>query len=185
MSDVKQKLKKYDDILIEHKNATNENKMNPLQVKTLTKYLHFDSKFRKNYYGTSATDVLFTLPYTINNTVELELHEIEIPDSYYQISSLLGNNYFMIVCQGGTGVLSSERYLTFEVTIPDGNWSIDTFVNYLNDTVFKTDWDEKVDDLSGTIFGRPLDGSQRLVASYLSYSNKITISINDISLGHI
>ena len=55
------------------------------------------------------------------------------------------------------------------------------FVNYLNDTVFKTDWDEKVDDLSGTIFGRPLDGSQRLVASYLSYSNKITISINDIS----
>tara|TARA_X000000368_G_scaffold129289_1_gene101654 strand:+ start:4847 stop:6085 length:1239 start_codon:yes stop_codon:yes gene_type:complete len=182
MSDVKQKLKKYDDILIEHKNATNENKMNPLQVKTLTKYLHFDSKFRKNYYGTSATDVLFTLPYTINNTVELELHEIEIPDSYYQISSLLGNNYFMIVCQGGTNVPLSEQYLTFEATIPDGNWSIDTFVNYLNDTVFKTDWDIKVNELTdtGNYFKKP-SNDQRLVASYLSYSNKITISINDMS----
>ena len=96
LSDVKQRLKKYDDFLIEKKDD-NENKMNPLTVETLTKYLHFDSKFRRNYYSTSASDVLFTLPYTINNTIELGLHEIDIPDSYYQISSLLGNNYFIIV----------------------------------------------------------------------------------------
>ena len=50
LSDVKQRLKKYDDFLIEKKDD-NENKMNPLTVETLTKYLHFDSKFRRNYYS--------------------------------------------------------------------------------------------------------------------------------------
>ena len=84
LSDVTAKLKKYDDFLIENKEV-NENKINPISVKTLSKYLHFDSKFRKNYYSTSATDVIFTLPYMINNAVELALHEIDIPDSYYQI----------------------------------------------------------------------------------------------------
>ena len=54
LSDVTAKLKKYDDFLIENKEV-NENKINPISVKTLSKYLHFDSKFRKNYYSTSAT----------------------------------------------------------------------------------------------------------------------------------
>ena len=36
------------------------------------------------------------------NVVELSLHEIDIPDSYYQISSLLGNNHFIILCEKGT-----------------------------------------------------------------------------------
>ena len=192
LSNVKEQLKKYDDFLIDPKNGTNTNKMNPLSVKTLAKFLHFDSKFRKNYYSTSATDVLFNLPYTINNTIELELHEIDIPDSYYQISSLLGNNYFHIVAQASPD--SSWNYFTFEVTIPDGNWTTDTFVYYLNNTVFTTDWDEaiKANDptgslgLSGEYYERPnlitntTTGNQRIVASYSSYSNKITIGINNI-----
>tara|TARA_B110000305_G_C19452753_1_gene648968 strand:- start:130 stop:1422 length:1293 start_codon:yes stop_codon:yes gene_type:complete len=192
LSNVKEQLKKYDDFLINPKNGTNTNKMNPLSVKTLSKFLHFDSKFRKNYYSTSATDVLFNLPYTINNTIELELHEIDIPDSYYQISSLLGNNYFHIVAQASPD--SAWNYFTFEVTIPDGNWTTDTFVYYLNNTVFTTDWDAaiKASDptgslgLSGEYYERPTlisntpTGNQRIIASYSSYSNKITIGINNI-----
>ncbi len=200
LSDVKQRLKKYDDFLIEKKDD-NENKMNPLTVETLTKYLHFDSKFRRNYYSTSASDVLFTLPYTINNTIELGLHEIDIPDSYYQISSLLGNNYFIIVCKRGSYVDSdpSWNYFTFEVTIPDGNWSTDTFVYYLNNTVFTTDWDTALTDndsngslgLNSKYYQRPTlinstsTGNQRLSASYSTYSNKITIGINNISISDI
>ena len=56
------KFKKYDDFLIENKEV-NENKINPISVKTLSKYLHFDSKFRKNYYSTSATDVIYITLY--------------------------------------------------------------------------------------------------------------------------
>lgn len=195
LSNVKERLKKHDDILINPHNSTNTNKMNPLSVKTLTKFLHFDSKFRKNYYSTSATDVLFNLPYAINNTIELELHEIDIPDSYYQISSLLGNNYFHIVAKADHAPTdSSWNYFTFEVTIPDGNWSTDTLVYYLNNTVFTTDWDAsiKTNDptgalgLSGEYYERPTltsnttTGNQRIVASYSTYSNKITIAINSI-----
>ena len=193
LSDVKQKLKKYDDFMIESANNEDKNKMNPLTVKTLSKYLHFDSKFRKNYYSTNATDVIFTLPYTINNTIELELHEINIPDSYYQISSLLGNNYFIIVCKGESS--ATWNYFTFEVTIPDGNWSVDTLVYYLNNTVFTTDWDAEIlkQDPSqslgifGDYYSRPTlttnttTGNQRLVASYSTYSNKITLATNIIA----
>ena len=201
LSDVTAKLKKYDDFLIENKEV-NENKINPISVKTLSKYLHFDSKFRKNYYSTSATDVIFTLPYMINNTVELSLHEIDIPDSYYQISSLLGNNHFIILCEKGTedqgGVDTSVNYFTFDVTIPDGNWSTDTFVYYLNNTVFTTDWDAAIasqDSVSTPVnnyyFARPtlidnaVSGNQRLVASYSTYSNKITIGVNNIQTSDI
>lgn len=201
LSDVTAKLKKYDDFLIENKEV-NENKINPISVKTLSKYLHFDSKFRKNYYSTSATDVIFTLPYMINNAVELSLHEIDIPDSYYQISSLLGNNHFIILCEKGTedqgGVDTSVNYFTFDVTIPDGNWSTDTFVYYLNNTVFTTDWDAAIaahDSVSTPVnnyyFARPtlidnaVSGNQRLVASYSTYSNKITIGVNNIQTSDI
>ena len=201
LSDVTAKLKKYDDFLIENKEV-NENKINPISVKTLSKYLHFDSKFRKNYYSTSATDVIFTLPYMINNAVELSLHEIDIPDSYYQISSLLGNNHFIILCEKGTedqgGVDTSVNYFTFDVTIPDGNWSTDTFVYYLNNTVFTTDWDAAIasqDPISRPVnnyyFARPtlidnaISGNQRLVASYSTYSNKITIGVNNIQTSDI
>tara|TARA_B100000424_G_C22929456_1_gene494451 strand:- start:628 stop:1926 length:1299 start_codon:yes stop_codon:yes gene_type:complete len=201
LSDVTAKLKKYDDFLIENKEV-NENKINPISVKTLSKYLHFDSKFRKNYYSTSATDVIFTLPYMINNAVELALHEIDIPDSYYQISSLLGNNHFIILCEKGTedqgGVDTSVNYFTFDVTIPDGNWSTDTFVYYLNNTVFTTDWDAAIaaqDSVSTSVnnyyFARPtlidnaVSGNQRLVASYSTYSNKITIGVNNIQTSDI
>tara|TARA_B100000085_G_scaffold116351_1_gene105925 strand:- start:5484 stop:6797 length:1314 start_codon:yes stop_codon:yes gene_type:complete len=201
LSDVTAKLKKYDDFLIENKES-NENKINPISVKTLSKYLHFDSKFRKNYYSTSATDVIFTLPYMINNAVELSLHEIDIPDSYYQISSLLGNNHFIILCEKGAedqgGVDTSVNYFTFDVTIPDGNWSTDTFVYYLNNTVFTTDWDAAIasqDSISTPVnnyyFARPtlidnaVSGNQRLVASYSTYSNKITIGVNNIQTSDI
>tara|TARA_B100000035_G_scaffold3667_1_gene3248 strand:+ start:35 stop:1333 length:1299 start_codon:yes stop_codon:yes gene_type:complete len=194
LSNVKQKLLKYDDFLVRPNKPTNIEKINPISVKTLTKFLHFDSKFRKNYYSTNATDVLFNLPYTINNTIEIELHEIDIPDSYYQISSLLGNNYFHIVVKAAPG--ANTDYFTFEVTIPDGNWSTDTFVYYLNNTVFTTDWDEAiissglVSDTGYTAnndyYKRPTlnssttTGNQRIVASYSTYSNKITIGINNI-----
>tara|TARA_B100000003_G_scaffold202405_1_gene211626 strand:+ start:6694 stop:8010 length:1317 start_codon:yes stop_codon:yes gene_type:complete len=202
LSDVTAKLKKYDDILIE-KREINENKINPISLKSLSKYLHFDSKFRKNYYSTSATDVIFTLPYIINNAIELSLHEIDIPDSYYQVSSLLGNNHFVILCQKGAedqgGADTSANYFTFDVTIPDGNWSTDTLVYYLNNTVFTTDWDAAIAaqhdsetfQVDNYYYARPtltsdaVSGNQRLVASYSDYSNKITIGVNNIQTSDI
>jgi len=202
LSDVKQKLKKYDNFLIEHHNESNENKMNPISVNTLNKYLHFDSKFRKNYYSTSASDVTFTLPYVINNAIEMSLHEIDIPDSYYQISELLGNNSFIIVAKKGTDdqadVDTSVNYFTFDVSIPDGNWTIDTLVYYLNNTVFTTDWDAAINaqhttsmSLDNYYYTRPTlsygttTGNQRIVANYSSYSNKIIIGINNINTSAI
>ena len=203
LSDVKQKLKKYAPFLIESKNEVNENKINPISVKQLSKYLHFDSKFRKNYYSTSASDVIFTLPYVINNAIELSLHEIDIPDSYYQISSLLGNNSFVILCQKGAedqgGADTAVNYFTFGITIPDGNWNTDSFVYYLNNTVFTTDWDAAIasqhDDTDFPVdnyyYKRPIltnnavSGNQRLVANYSAYSNKITIAVNNINTSDI
>ena len=40
----------------------------------------------------------------------------------------------VVVAMSG-GVDTSVNYFTFDVTIPDGNWSTDTFVYYLNKAI--------------------------------------------------
>jgi hypothetical protein len=131
----------------------------------------------------------------------MSLHEIDIPDSYYQISELLGNNSFIIVAKKGTGVQgdvdTSVNYFTFDVSIPDGNWNVDTLVDYLNNTVFTTDWDDAIikhsslTTLDNYYYTRPTlsnstsTDNQRIVANYSIYSNKIILGVNNINTSDI
>jgi hypothetical protein len=91
--------------------------LNPLKKRLLRKNLVIDSRFRDNYYNTSASNFSINLPTNFNNVVELQLSSIELPFSYYAISKQYGNNYFSITINPVAGTTQTAL-----ITIPDGNY---------------------------------------------------------------
>lgn len=97
--------------------------INPVSKRVTKKNLNIDSRFRDNYYSTSASNYNITLPMVINNVIQMSLSAIELPLTYYVISKQYGNNFFSI----------KFTYLGVEysrvITIPEGNYSPGTLTN--------------------------------------------------------
>ena len=103
--------------------------INPLKKKTIRQYLNIDTRFRDNYYGSQSTNFLLSLPLQFNDVLSLQLNAIEIPTTFYVISKLTGNNFFTIIVNGDSTV----------VTIPDGNYNIKGILNVMNEAMYKFD----------------------------------------------
>jgi hypothetical protein len=141
--------------------------INPLKKKTLRQYLNVDTRFRENYYGTSSTNFLLSLPMQFNDVLSLQLNAIEIPTNFYVISKLTGNNFFTVIVNGESAV----------ITIPDGNYTIKGMLNILNEAMFKFD-----NQFKGIIFQDNLsngNGTGQIVVgineSYITGNFKPTI----------
>jgi hypothetical protein len=97
-------------------------------VKRMTQVMNLDlnSCFRSNYYASTASDFMYTLPSPIKNVVSMRLASIELPNAWYLIST---NNRCSIQHQG----------ILYEICIPAGNYDIDTlqdaFHSYLPATI--------------------------------------------------
>ena len=106
--------------------------INPIKYRTIKKALNIDSKFRPNYYQTSASDQHLTLPYKFENVINMRLASIELPMSFYAISQGQGNNCFRVDWDLSGEVIgphSPGNHLfknSVLVKIPDGNYN--TFV---------------------------------------------------------
>jgi len=94
--------------------------MNPLKVNTIKRAVNIDTRFRPNYYTTRSSDLQINLPTKVERAVSMRLASIEIPMSFYAISSELGNNVFKVVWNWG-GVVDASSEL---ITISDGNYDI-------------------------------------------------------------
>jgi hypothetical protein len=99
--------------------------INPLKKKTTAKILNIDSRFRDNYFSTSATNFNVNLPTVFNDVVRMQLSSIEIPTTYYVVSKQYGNNFFTLNVNGSYAV----------ITIPDGNYSQTTIINSINNQI--------------------------------------------------
>jgi len=89
--------------------------LNPINVRTLTQSVNIDTRFRPNYYGSSATNFTISLPSTQKNVVKMRIASIEIPMSYHAISKSSGNNTCLII--DATNI--TDCWL---VILPDGNY---------------------------------------------------------------
>ena len=96
--------------------------INPLKKRTIIQNLNIDTKFRENYYSTSATNFHVSLPLTMNNVLQMQLATIELPTTYYVVSKQYGNNFFNITVNGSSTV----------VNIPEGNYDQNTIMNAIN-----------------------------------------------------
>jgi hypothetical protein len=119
---------------------TFENKIvagNVNSIKRITKLVnvHINSCFRDNYkknnleefiYENNTSDFIYQLPKPFKNVVSMKLSSIEILSSQYLISTVKGNNTFIIE-------IGTTEYV---ILIPDGNYTSDKLVKFLNETYF-------------------------------------------------
>jgi hypothetical protein len=106
-------------------------KLNQLDTRTITKSLNIDTRFRDNLYATHSSDFTLQLPMKFNKVVSMSLSSLELPVTFYSISSYYGNN-FVYLCVSYTdssgGSLISDKVLV----IPDGNYNANDLVDRMN-----------------------------------------------------
>lgn len=100
--------------------------INPIKKRTVKRNISIDSKFRDNYYATTASNYLLSLPGHFNDILSMQLSAIELPTTYYNVSKQYGNNFFTIT------VDTSSNTTTSVVNIPSGNYNQDGIVNVIN-----------------------------------------------------
>ena len=96
--------------------------INPLKKRTIRKNLNIDTRFRDNYYLSTASNFNIQLPLNMDNVLQMQLASIELPTSYYVVSKQYNNNYFTIVVNGQSAVIN----------IPDGNYTQTTIMEIIN-----------------------------------------------------
>ena len=97
--------------------------INPLNKRILKKNINIDTRFRENYYATLASNFHVNLPLKLSKVVSLQLSALELPNTFYVISQIYGNNFF---------VLEIENEEPLIVTIPDGNYDYIGIQDYIN-----------------------------------------------------
>ena len=107
--------------------------LNPLNQRTLNKYVNIDTRYRENLYTTQSSDFTLQLPIKINKVVSMQLTSVEIPVAFYGISSNYGNNFLYIKAIYAS-FTDAEEFITDETVViyPDGNYSATDFVDTLN-----------------------------------------------------
>lgn len=96
--------------------------INPIKKRTIKRNLNIDTRFRDNYYSTSASNFSIQLPINIENVLQMQLAAIELPTTYYVVSKQYNNNYFNIVVNDENAVIE----------IPDGNYTQTTIMDIIN-----------------------------------------------------
>jgi hypothetical protein len=107
--------------------------INPLKTRIITKCLNIDTRFRDNIYTTQSSDFIIQLPTKINKVVSMQLASIELPVSFYCISSSLGNNFLNISVNYNSFNFSNEVIIEdIKLVVPDGNYNANDFVDTIN-----------------------------------------------------
>jgi len=111
--------------------------MTNVQKRTKTKIVNIDTRFLDEYQVNTNTYPI-TLSDKITHVKSMKVVSAEIPVSYYNISSALGNNYFMLTMYGGYDVSGGGGiFTTFTsiITVPDGNYTITNLITTINEKV--------------------------------------------------
>lgn len=156
--------------------------INPLAKRILRQNINIDTRFRENYYNSKATNFHFDLPLRLTKVVSLQLSAFELPNTFYVVSKVLGNNFFVIELAGSGGSGTIEPLV---VTIPDGNYEYLALQNYINhylSVVAPVEYqtiqclvDINTDSLTTTLTG-PSGGSGKMI--FGSSAGDLAFSLN-------
>ena len=148
--------------------------INPLNKRSLRQNINIDTRFRENYYTTQSTNFHLDLPIRLTQVVSLQLSALEMPTSFYAVSGVFGNNFFVLQIDGLDPLI---------VTVPDGNYSYLSLQTYINNfltsqsvVAYKTiQFLSDINTPSGTGSG----GSGKMVVAYTtSPTPLLNFSIN-------
>ena len=148
--------------------------INPLNKRILRQNINIDTRFRENYYTTVSSNFHVDLPLRLTGVVSLQLSALELPNTFYVISQVFGNNFFVLE------IPNEPTVKPLIVTIPDGNYDYLGLQNYINN--FLADAGENYSDIqfladANTPAGSgPQGGSGKMIVG--STSGTLNFSIN-------
>jgi len=126
-------------------NEYNPGKMNPIHTPVLTKCLNVDTRFRDNLYTTQSSDFIFTLPTKIRKVVSMQLSAYEFPVTFYGTSASYGNNYLHVYCTYYDAISRDSSSVAHRrIVVPDGNYSANDLLLYLNKNLCPRNEDESL-----------------------------------------
>lgn len=98
--------------------GTGTGTINPIQRRTVKRALNIDTRFRPNYHSTKSTDIQISLPYRFEKVIGMCIAAVEMPLTYYAISTELGNNTFRVDWLEPGDTIPKQ----YCITLPDGNY---------------------------------------------------------------
>ena len=109
-----------------------QRKLNPTYFNETYRIVNIDSMYRENlwssnynYNSRTSTDMDVFLNDTLDSVVTLELTNVCIPFTFYNIDSNYGNNYFYIQKNGDDTTLE-------KIEIESGNYTNSTIITKIN-----------------------------------------------------
>jgi len=148
--------------------------INPLNKRILRQNINIDTRFRDNYYATQSANFHLDLPIRLTQVVSLQLSALELPTTFYAISAVFGNNFF---------VLEIPSVAPLIVTIPDGNYDYLSFPGYVNNFLQNQTINPLYKDIefiadANTPSGSGSGGTGRMVVGLKAASSVTQYSIN-------
>ena len=147
--------------------------INPLNKRSLDKYITVDTRFRDRFYETSSSDFMINLPTRLNKVVSMQLTSLELPTDFYGISAFYGNNYFVMQ------VFQMINEVGYEadriIVIPDGNYTAIGLIDKINSILsprFPNGLLKNVDDIFSYIQFSLISSDDG------SGSNKVVVKLN-------
>lgn len=101
--------------------------INRFKREIVTKQFSIDTRFRRDYFNTRATDFTIHLANPINNVVSMKLSSLEFPNVMHAMSEIDGTNGFKVKISGEP----DSKLISF----PSGNYTSSELVNLLNGDV--------------------------------------------------
>lgn len=146
--------------------------INPLNRRILRQNINIDTRFRENYYTSSATNFHVDLPLKLTKVVSLQLSALEFPNTLYVISKAYGNNFF---------VLEVPNAEPLVVTIPDGNYdylALQLYINNFLSTIAPVEYNniQFLSDINTPLGSGPSGGSGKMIVG--STTGTVIFSIN-------
>ena len=100
--------------------------INPLNKRILRQNVNIDTRFRENYYTSQSSNFHLDLPIRLTQVVSLQLSALEMPSTFYAVSKVFGNNFFVI------SLPASSNIEPLIIIIPDGNYTYIALQTYIN-----------------------------------------------------
>jgi len=146
--------------------------INPLNKRILRQNINIDTRFRENYYTTSASNFHVDLPLRLTKVVSLQLSALEFPNTSYVISQVFGNNFFVLEVPNANPLI---------ITIPDGNYDYLALQEYINNfllTIAPPEYNkiQFLADINTPLGSGPQGGSGKMVVG--STTGDVIFSIN-------
>jgi hypothetical protein len=127
-----------------------------------TKYINIDTKFREEYNYSQISNYNIILPERITEVKSMRVVSAEIPMTFFNISSSLGNNYFYIY---NTTTPNNSK----KINIPDGQYNTILLSSAINNSIKNTGLN-LIYSLSGDVYD--VSGT----SSYFISNSNITIN---------